>query len=172
MIGVPAALVVDPFLDLDSFNKNDQSIGHSSKDFEKMPNRTNSVEFAELDTLPVVWMPDGQAWWYIAPWPRVSTSNPEWRRLSNTHANSHGRRHTKEAFKRLFPDLPPMPTDAITKASGISYLRDANGPIPNDWFENDPGPRTDLRVPFDAQSKELFAFVEELRKGQPSVPPK
>jgi hypothetical protein len=35
------------------------------------------------------------------------------------------------------------------------------------WFENDPGPRTDLRAPFDEQAKELSAFVQEVkeRKG-------
>jgi hypothetical protein len=112
-------------------------------------------------------MSDGQAWWYIAPWPRTNTANPEWRRLSNTHANAHSCRLTKEAFDKCFPDLPPMPPDAITEASGMRYLRDASGPIPNNWFENDPGPRTDLRAPFDEQSKELSAFVQEVkeRKG-------
>jgi hypothetical protein len=49
----------------------------------------------------------------------------------------------------------------------MRYLRDASGPIPHDWFENDLGPRTDLRAPFDEQSKELSAFVQEVieRKG-------
>ena len=134
-----------------------------------MSDRNSPVEFAELDTFPVVWMPDGQAWWYIAPWPRANTTNPEWRRLSNSHANAHGRRLTKEAFEGVFPDLPPMPDDAITGVSGMSYFRDATGPIPNDWFENDPGPRTDLRAPFDDQSKELFMFVQEL-KGRACKP--
>lgn len=53
-----------------------------------------------------------------------------------------------------------MPPDSIPEGKGIRFIRDATGPIPNDWFENDPGPRTDLRAPFDAQSKELAAFVE------------
>jgi hypothetical protein len=110
-----------------------------------MPTNADPVEFAELNTFPVVWMPDGQAWWHIAPWPRTSTTNPEWRRLSNTYANAHSCRLTKEAFDKCFPDLPQMPADAITEASGVNYLRMASGPIPNDWFENDPGPRTDLR---------------------------
>lgn len=122
-----------------------------------MPDRTDPIEFAELNAFPVVWMPDGQAWWYIAPWPRANPGNPEWRRLSNTYANAHSCRLAKEAFDECFPDLPPMPADAITAASGMRYLRDATGPIPNDWFENDPGPRTDLRAPFDAQAKDLFA---------------
>jgi hypothetical protein len=82
----------------------------------------------------------------------------------------HGRRLTKEAFERCFPDLPLMPADAILEASGVSYLRMANGPIPNDWFENDPGPRTDLRAPFDAQSKELFEFVQEVRERKGHKP--
>ena len=43
----------------------------------------------------------------------------------------------------------------------MRFLGDATGPIPNDWFENDPVPHTDLRAPLDAQSKELAAFVEK-----------
>ena len=131
-----------------------------------MPTRNCPVEFAELNTFPVVWMPDGQAWWYIAPWPRRDVTNPEWRRLNNTHANTRCRRLTKEAFGERFPDLPPLPNDAVTGVSGMTYLRDKNGPIPNDWFENEPGPPTDLRVLFDAQSKELFVYLEEAKEGK------
>jgi hypothetical protein len=119
------------------------------------------VEFGTLGEIPVVWAPDGQAWWYIQPWPQTNPANPEWRRVSNSYANIRSYRLTKEAFKKRFADLPPMPPDAIAEGTGIRFLRDATGPIPNDWFENDPGPRTDLRAPFDAQSKELAAFVED-----------
>jgi hypothetical protein len=136
----------------------------SQRNPSEMPNRNSPVEFAKLGTFHVVWMPDGQAWRYIAPWQRKNTATPEWRWLSNTHANTHSRRLTEEAFEGIFPDLPPMPADAITGVSGTSYFRDATGPIPNDWFENDLGPRTDLRAPFDAQSKELSMFVQELKE--------
>ena len=90
-----------------------------------MPNRADPVEFAELDTFPVVWMSDGQAWWYISPWPRANSANPEWRRLSNSYANAHSCRLAKETFDEFFPDLPPMPADAIAEASGVRIPRDA-----------------------------------------------
>jgi hypothetical protein len=128
---------------------------------------TKPVRFAELDAVPVVWMPSRDAWCYAAPTP---TSFSFWRRLNTAETNVNARLLDKATFDKRFPKLPPMPAEADslqaeTFQDPMEYtdIMSADGPMPVCYFENEPSPFPTYRRMF---SPERNAEFDALRGQQ------
>jgi hypothetical protein len=71
------------------------------------------MEFADWEDTPVVVSP-GEAWAFV---------NGAWARRDSTEMSAKARVVSEERFKRLFGELPPLPTTAFHSSDKPSKTR-------------------------------------------------
>jgi hypothetical protein len=131
--------------------------------------KNKPVKFAELDAVPVVWMPSGDAWCYAAPTPCTAPDFFRvWRRLNTAEANVKARLLDKATFDERFPKLAPMPAEADslqaeTFQDPMEYttIMAADGPMPTCYFENEPSPFPTYRRMFSPERNAEFDALRE-----------